>query len=552
MTPELLPLPDLLERQAHRCPDRPLIEVIGERSSTYGETWMAALAVSADLIELGVRRRSPVVIMARPCLKAIHAWLGVSCAGAIDVPINTAYIGFTLEHAINQTGAEVIVLEDHFLPALRAIEDRLSSLKHVLHFHAGDEASESLPSFERLTLRAFEDSARRARLERAVLVEPRDIATIVYTSGTTGPPKGVMMPYGQTALIAHLTVAATEMNGQDIFYCFHPLYHMAAKFVCFQAALSAGATFILDRKFEPGRWLDQVRDHRATITLGHGPMLEMIFAQPPREEDRDHRLRSVIAAPLPQRIGTAFEDRFDVKAVEVWGATEIGAVSWTSLKQERVPGSCGRADPALFEVKIFDPETDQEMPDGSTGEFVLRPRLPWTIMQGYLNDAEATVVKWRNLWFHTGDHGYRDAESNLFFVDRASDRIRRRAENISAGDIEAAAVLHPAITEAAAIAVPSEFEHDDDIKICVVSRPGATIGPAEVLDHLLAHLPHSMAPRYVEFLEALPRNPLNKVQKAALRTAGLTEATWDRKRAGYDLRRRIPQRDGISGEGGRT
>lgn len=539
--PELLPLPDLLQRQANRFPDRPLIEVIGERSSTYRETWLAALAVSARLVALGVGRQSPVVVMATPCLGAIHAWLGVNCAGAIDVPINTAYMGSTLEHAINRTGAEVIIIEDRFLPALRAVEDRLSSLRHVLHFHVGDDTGEGPPSFEHLALWPFVDVSRPARLERAVSVEPRDIATIIYTSGTSGSPKGVLMPYGQTALIAQLTVAATEMNERDVFYCFHPLYHMAGKFVCFQATLSAGATFILDRKFAPELWLDQVRAHHATITLGHGPMLEMIFAQPTRKDDRDHRLRSVIAAPLPQRIGVAFEKRFGLKAVEVWGATEIGAVSWTSLKEERIPRSCGRVDPEIFEVQVVDPETDREMLAGSTGEFVLRPKIPWTIMQGYLNDPEATSVKWRNLWFHTGDHGYRDAESNLFFVDRGSDRIRRRAENISSDDIEAAAALHPAIAEAAAIAVPSEFEHDDDIKICVVPRPDAQILPAEVLDHLLAHLPYSMTPRYVEILEALPRNALNKVQKAALRKAGMTEATWDRKRAGYDLRRRTRQ-----------
>jgi len=535
---ELLPLPELLRRQANRFPDRVLIEVIGERRSTYRETWMAALAASANLIELGVGRQSPVIIMATSCVDAVHAWLAVNCAGAIDVPINPAYTGSSLEHAINRTGAEVIIIEDCFLPGLHAVEDRLLSLKHVLHFHIGDAAVVRIPSFKNLMLRSFY-TAGHANLEGIVPVEPRDIATIVYTSGTSGSPRGVLMPYGQTALIAQLTAAATEMSEQDVFYCFHPLFHMAGKFVCFQSALSVGATFILARKFAPEHWLDQVRNHGATITLGHGPMLEMIFAQPASETDRDHRLRAVIAAPMPQRIGAAFEKRFGLKAIEVWGATEIGAVSWTPLKETSPPGSCGRVDPEIFELKIVDPETDCEMQTGSVGEFVLRPKIPWTIMQGYLNDAEATAAKWRNLWFHTGDHGYRDASGNLFFVDRASDRIRRRAENVSSDDIEAAAVLHPAIAEVAAIAVPSEFEQDDDIKICVVLRPGKQILPAELLDHLLAHLPHSMVPRYIEFMKALPRNTLNKIQKAVLRQTGLTENTWDRKSANYDLRRRV-------------
>ena len=157
-------------------------------------------------------------------------------------------------------------------------------------------------------------------------------------------------------------------------------------------------------------------------------------------------------------------------------------------------------------------------------------------MQGYMGMPEKTMEAWRNLWFHSGDIGYRDAEGYVYFVDRVKDRIRRRAENISSYDIETVATTHPAIAEAAAVGVASEFVSDDDIKLCAVLAPGATLEPEALIEFLVAGLPYYMVPRYIEFLDALPRTPTNKIKKAEMRAAGITPTTWDRQAAGVSVR----------------
>jgi crotonobetaine/carnitine-CoA ligase len=230
------------------------------------------------------------------------------------------------------------------------------------------------------------------------------------------------------------------------------------------------------------------------------------------------------------------ERRFGVRGLECWGMTEIGIVTWPDMDKPLAFGSCGRVDPDLFELRIADPDTDEEMPAGEAGEMVVRANRPWLFFQGYLGMAEATVEAWRNGWFHTGDTGRIDAEGNVHFVDRVKDKIRRRAENIASYDIESAACAHPAVAEAAAVGVPSEFDGDDDVKLAVVARQGVALDPAELIAFLARELPHHMVPRYVETLTALPRSPTNKIRKAELRASGVGERVWDRKAAGVSLR----------------
>lgn len=217
--------------------------------------------------------------------------------------------------------------------------------------------------------------------------------------------------------------------------------------------------------------------------------------------------------------------------------TEVGIPLWCSVDEPLREGSCGRVDEQWFEFAVLDPETDEQVPAGQTGQFVVRPKHPWTLMQGYMGMPEKTVEAWRNLWFQTGDLGYMDESGHAYFVDRASDRIRRRAENVSAYDLEVAALDHLAVAEAAAVGVQSEFAGDDDIKLCVVLRPDQAVDPEQLLAHLADRLPHYMVPRYLEFLTDLPRSATHKVQRAMLKTRPLAgPEVWDRKAHGIELR----------------
>jgi crotonobetaine/carnitine-CoA ligase len=186
-----------------------------------------------------------------------------------------------------------------------------------------------------------------------------------------------------------------------------------------------------------------------------------------------------------------------------------------------------------LEVKLLD-DGDREVPPGEVGEFCVRPTEPHVIFNGYFNAPEATLRAFRNLWYHTGDLGRRDEDGDWFFVDRKADFIRYKGRNVSSFEIEAAVAAHPAVAECAAHGVRSaELEHEAEIKVCVVRRPGAAVSPEELARFVNENAPYFFVPRYIEFLDELPHTPTGRVQKFRLRERGVTPATWDREQAGF-------------------
>ena len=321
------------------------------------------------------------------------------------------------------------------------------------------------------------------------------------------------------------------------YYCFHQLFHEGGRLASLLAMMISGGRIVFDRKFDATRWLDRVRQYSATITTCHGPMIEMICDQPQHPDDAQNPLRMVTAVPLPAAIAPHFQERFDVKASEVYGLTELCVLARTPSGEAPRPGSCGKPHGEMYDVRILNPDTDEQVPVNVAGEICVRTGLPWTSMLEYIEMPQETAKAWRNLWFHTGDIGYLDDEGELHFVDRMGDRIRRRAENVSSYEIEAAALSHPMVAECAAVGVVSGFSGDDDIKLYVVEARGAQLVPEDLLTHLVRNLPHYMVPRYIEVLAMLPREETNsKVQKKALRQRGVTPQTWDRTAAGVSVR----------------
>jgi crotonobetaine/carnitine-CoA ligase len=492
--------------------------------------------MASALHRAGVRAGDHALVMLPTSLRFLHVWFGTNLLGASDVDLNVNYRGGPLVHAVNLGKARVLVAHADYLPRLLDVEEQLTALETVVVCGATGE----LPRAQRLSLVPVEELLGETDPADPCAPTHMDVASVLFTSGTTGPAKGVLMPHAEAVLIGLQSVHNLRMTENDVFYCFHPLFHMASKFGAIVAALLAGCPIVLDTAFEPEHWLERVREHGATVSIGHGPMLEMIHAQPRRPDDHENPLRALVCAPLPSAIAVDFEQRFGVRGIETWGMTEVSCVTWRPYDAPLKVGSCGRAPAELFEVQVSDPVTGEAVQPGTVGEITVRPRRPGIIMQGYLGMPDKTVEAWRDLWFHTGDSGYVDEEGDLFFVDRGSDRIRRRAENIASYDIEVAACQHPEVVEAAAIAVPSEYQGDDDVKLCAVVRAGATLDHHELLLHLAGQLPHYMVPRYLEFVPALPRTPTNKVQKHLLRKSGVNDSTWDRKSVGVSLRDLLP------------
>jgi crotonobetaine/carnitine-CoA ligase len=521
--------------------DRAFLEVLGAGTRTFAEIYESARRCAGAFRRFGVGRGDIVAIVCGNTFDGVHSWLGANLVGAAEATINPANRGASLEHALNTVRARVAVVEEPFLATLRDSESALPYLRTVLcSRRAGEDRTAELPRFERIEVLPLSEVMASSEPGPDAQPAVSDVASVIFTSGTTGPAKGVLMPHGQIHALASQTVRGLRLAETDTLYTFHPLFHMAGKFMGLLAMMMAGGRVALDGGFSATAWLDRVRETGATVGLAHGPMIEMVFGQPERPEDRDHRLSRVMAVPLPKRIGAAFESRFNVSAIEVWGMTEINVPAWRPFDESSRPGSCGKVDRAAYDLRIVDPETDEELPVGMPGEIVIRHLRPWTIMRGYLEAPDKTVEAWRNLWFHTGDVGYLDGEGYLYILDRLGDRIRRRAENISSYDIEAAAATHPDVAECAAIGVPSEFEADEDVKLFVVLRPDVAFAPEDLTRHLLRYLPHYMVPRYLEPVPALPRTMTNKIRKSELRAREPGPAAWDRKRAGLALRDFVP------------
>jgi len=521
-------MPSLVAQRAREHPDRVLIEHVDGERLTYSELHGGAQRWAGAYQRLGVHAGDTVVTMSSIRFEFYFSWLGLSWLRAVETPINTDYRGPMLVHALTNSGASVVLVEARFLDRFEAVAADLDAKPTLVVL----DADGSLPasSFELMTAEQFLSGGGPACDLEAPNVW--DIASIVYTSGTTGPSKGVMMPWGQLHQLAVGAFPPGAFGEDDCFYLPVVTYHMGAKAMPYLMALVNGRVVIRDR-FSATAFLDDIEAHRCTITVMVAAIAQLMSARDPKPDDADSPLRYALMAPVLPDV-EAFCARFGLKAGTAYAMTELAPViaSDGGDVTNANHASCGRLRPG-FEVRIVD-EHDCEVPVGEVGELIVRSDEPWTLNAGYLGMPEATARAWRNGWFHTGDAFRRDAEGNFYFLDRIKDAIRRRGENISSFEVEGIVSSHPEVQEAAAVAVPSEL-NEDEVKVVVVRRPESRLSEIELIEFLVPIMPRFMVPRYVEFVPALPKTPTDRIQKVMLRKVGITPATWDRVQAGIEI-----------------
>ena len=529
--------PDVLRHRAKTHGDRVYLDVpsTGE-SYTYAETLELAERVARGLIGAGAVPGDRLLIMAPNCSAYILAWLGSSLAGMAEVPINTAYRGTFLEHQASTVAPRLALIHPDY--AERFAESAGAVATVELFYLAGGDGDERAAATATLRQAGFEVSDWEELLEptdRVSAVElptvrHSDLGSVFFTSGTTGLSKGVMMPHAHMHLFADQCVSLTRLSDTDVYMSAGPLFHGNSHFLAAQPALIAGARYVLQERFSASAWTQQVRESGATVTNFVGVMMDFVWQQPPQPDDADNDLRCIFAAPTASSILDEFKRRFGVEAfVEVFGLTETCMAILSPYGEDRPPGAAGLANSDWFEVRLVDPETDEEVPVGELGELVVRARHPWTQSVGYYNMPEATQEAWRNLWWRTGDGLRRDAEGWYYFVDRLKDAIRRRGENISSYEVEQALLGHPAVAEVAVVAVPADQEAgEDEVLAVVVPEPGAEISAAEMWAYADRRLPYFAVPRYLRFVAELPKTPSEKVRKVELRAAGVAVDTHDR------------------------
>ena len=351
-------------------------------------------------------------------------------------------------------------------------------------------------------------------------VSYRDPMAIFYTSGTTGPSKGVLYSYAQ----AHATAReqARLCTPGDVFYMCVPMFHVG---LCHLGGipLIAGATLAIRPKFSATQFWDDIRHFGATMTLLMSTMPAYLMAQPETPGDADNPLRKCVMVPLLKDLD-AFRRRFGVPDIAtVFNMSEVSTPICSGFDLPNNT-SCGRPRPGIS-ARIVD-EHDEPVPTGQVGELILRSDAPWEFALGYWRQPEKTAEAWRNQWLHTGDLFSMDEAGNYYFRDRLKDAIRRRGENISSYEIEREVDAHPAVLESAAVAVPSPFG-EQEVKVVAALRPGASLSPQALARHLAGVLPGYMQPRYIEVrADELPKTPTGKIRKPELREAGAAGA-WD-------------------------
>jgi crotonobetaine/carnitine-CoA ligase len=524
----------LLEDHAKRQPDKPLL-MMGDRVMTYAEVDRAANSLGRGFAAHGVVKGDRVLVMLPSSIDYALVWLGLSKIGALMVPVNEAYKAGMLRHQANNSGAKVAVIWNGHLTPWREIGAELTHLETVFVFSDATLAVAPQSGGER---HAATDmgcgQSRWAYLPFSALqhaddsplppaVEYWDPMAIFYTSGTTGPSKGVLYSYAQAHATA--TPPAKLCAPDDVFYMTLPMFHVGLSHM-FGIVIIAGATMAVRGKFSVSNFWSDVRRYKATFSILLSTMPNFLLSLPPSDDDRDHALRKLIIIPLLRDL-EAFKTRFNVPNVTtLFNMTEvscpISADGWNLVNNQ----SCGRPRPGV-QARIVD-ENDEPVGPGKTGELVLRAENPWEFNLGYWQNPAATAEAWRNQWLHTGDGFQYDADGNFYFVDRIKDCLRRRGENISSFEVEVEVDAHPAILESAAVAVPSEHS-EDELKVVAALKPGCTVEPAELLSFLKARLPSYMVPRYIEIrVDELPKTPTGKVQKVLLRATG-TQGAWDRE-----------------------
>jgi crotonobetaine/carnitine-CoA ligase len=498
-----------------------------EERITYDQLDERVNRVGNALEALGVTKDDKLCIMLPNIPEFLYTWWGNAKLGGVTVPLNTALRGEGLQYIINHSDAETMVLSERFVPVVSAIRDRLPHLKHLIVLGDHSEQATNLPpgaiDFSELLTAPATSPMKEIWSE--------DMDSIMYTSGTTGLPKGVVHRHNR-CYGGFVLPIMTGYTKDDVVYNTLPLFHIGGQNMVWMALASDTKVAMVER-FSASRFWDDVRKFDATFTLFLGAMIPILVKQPQRPNDHDNSLRIALSAAAPRTVWEEFEQRFNTKIVELYSQTEGGFMINTEAKEEGKVGSMGKPG-ATFDMRVVD-DHDNELPPGEVGELIYRPKGEASLTEYYKN-PEATAEKTRGGWIRSGDLAYQDQDGYFFFVDRKSDFMRRRGENISSFEVEKILNRHPDVLESAAYAIPSELG-EDDVMVAVVPQPGTQPTPEALMAHCEAHMAYFMIPRYVRFVQEFPKTGTERTMKYQLKADGVTPDAWDREAAGYTIKR---------------
>jgi len=530
----------ILERRAETHADVLFLNWCQIEKLTFSEANARVNRYTHGLAAVGVKSGDKMALFLPNSLEYVLVWFALSKLGAVEVPINVHYRHSFLEHALTVSGVSWVLTDERMLDALAECETAvLRGLEAVLVRDVNEAPIWSRPADPLPPLLALSSMLHADDTNPGVPVSYNDPAGILFTSGTTGPAKAVQMSHSHMYFFAQQCVDLVRLSAGDVYLNPYPMYHGNSQFLTVYPSLIAGSTAVLMDRFSASRWSGWVRENGVTVVNLLGVSMEYILNQPPDPDDDFSSLRTIYAVPRSDVLLPRWRERFgEQQFVTSFGQTETGWPLMGPRGEFPPPGAVGKVVSEWYEVRLVDPETDEEVGVGELGELVVRSRVPFTMCDGYVRDSGVDFGPVRNLWWHTGDGMRRDDKGWFYFVDRTNDAMRVRGENVSSFEVEQAVLSFPRVIECAAVAVASEVaggEHE--IEVVLVVQDPASFSPADLIRHCNAHAPWFAVPRYVRLVEVLPKTPNEKVIKKDLRETALTADTWDRVAAGITLDR---------------
>lgn len=510
-------LADVLRAKAIQHGDAFFCEVDGVRLS-YTDLDAASDRVGANLVAAGVQKGDRVASILYNCHEQLLGWFGALKAGAVWTTLNAGLTGEDLVHGLIDAEAGIVIVEPETWARVEPFRHRLPQ---DLKFYCTQDRTPGTASFG--------DLLAEGSPLGSVDIGPGDPAMIIYSGGTTGLPKGIVLPHFGLVTVGLRYGEVTGARKGDHHYTTLPLFHVGGTQLGLIGPLYNDCTTVIDRRFSVSGYWPRVVAVGATIIDPIGTMMTALTQAETATDERRHDVRFCfgVTGQIPKSVPSQFAERFGVPVIDIYGLTEAGGSMLVSNRMpDGVNGSVGRPH-GWCELRVAD-EFDQPVAAGQEGEILMRPVLPFTFMIGYHNNPKATAATLRNQWLHTGDLGRLDEDGNLFFIGRQAHWLRRRGENISAYEVESILTQHPKIREVVVVGVPADLG-EEDVKACILAN-GAEFDPAELIEWSLARMAAFKVPRYVEFMEEFPRSITKREVERAKIKALSNDAAWDREK----------------------
>ena len=514
---------------------------------TYRDMHLQSNRLANGLLKLGIKRGDGISLYQINSPEFLFVLFGSYKIGSYVVLVNTGLRGDGLQYIIDHSDSKALVLHWTLVENYLSIKNQLPKLIHVIvdtnEAPADFKLPEGILSLQNVMNDASDDDVN-------VEIRPDDMSVLMYTSGTTGLPKAATFFYKGligNSIIGYIQFTFMLAQPGDILYTCLPLFHGNALQLCTMPGYYAEIPVVLSKRFSASRFWDIARKYEVTTFNLLGSMPQFLLKQPKRPNDGDNKVTRVLSAACPKELVRDFEERYNLKIIEGYGAVDGGGFSLSTRGDPKAPvGSMGQPPPGVI-AEIMDDDFNILDPN-EVGElvFLVKEKEKETRKVSYYKNPEASTSRLQKApdgrsWFLSGDLATKDENGWFFFVDRKKDSIRRSGENIAAWSIERVINQLDKVLESAAYGIKGhqvgEDYAEDEVMAAVVLKPGESLTPEELLDFVQGKLAYFQVPRFIDFVDELPKSKVHRIMKRFLKERGVTETTYDRVKAGYELKR---------------